>query len=1467
MKDKQEVDFSGKMMLDIAPEKMGPTDYGDARNIQFLSDNESTTGKHIPMKGSIPAFDLGSVAVQNKTWRLYTKQDAAANGFNLQAIDQNGNVINGGTIASDVYPTLPVSGGGSQTTAVNTWITTFVDPTATVIGTGTTNGYIDITLNGIIGYDINFTMSNSALNPSFPKPDFARLEIRQEAYDVSLTGELRDIESNDLLRDLYMWSTPQTHLPEAQTLSVSAVTNNGGRFQVQFTAAHNLINGHKISISTSNTAIDGIWIITVINITTIKLEEYYANFSAIASPFNVVVTSYLEGVGEIGAAVYDENADVWTYTRLLRSKEWNFRTKKQIDGRPATRTTVRDSFYFTDSFNNPGCFYYTKPFTLDGALSFNGGKYAYGSIAQETKNILSSTNARITFDSQAQSGGRVASGNWRYAVRFLSNTLTATEPSSLTNPVNVFTVGLDFPTPSVNVIGDEPSVITPKINILTVTGITPGLYKYVELLGVNYIGDAISGYVIKRIALDTVSDTLTIDHTGTESDTINMDLALLNKVSAQIKTAKSNEIIDNRLIYSNLTYNQQKDLSAWFLTFKHTLAKKAVTGFFNYYSKPENVNQFVGYTHNEVQRFAGRVRFTDGSFWSSAFFIDDIAFTTYATNLKPDGVSAASQWSDPARRNGSYADFDLTDNLTTLYIPYVTFENIDLDFIVDGSRIRDLIDRIEIVRCDTIKEVLASGVGILAVTGSAYTGESGGGVYIISSEDPAINPPTPAGHIEFPFVSGHSGAALTTNPLYPYDNATYPAEGANFLADRTRMSIYSMDLFFNNESINFAASDRIINHGNPENISFVNGITNTSPAFSNYGAYSGKTGVTNASVQTITPTDFFDVNQGQDVTIAGTIFRKKVPISDTVGAPGYCDNPKGLIVRGTSATNPSAKPDYGLRYVQYYRAVADKYGEPINSKYVTTECGADIDKNTTSPISIDVFGGDTFTQVYYFKHRYGNTINSGLAGGISFYSQTRINAVMRMKTAGSTQDLYPAIANDVWLESQTTVNEDYQSGYTIRNQVQSTIAYNPNVESVSSRPNWFHWSDINLGDSPTDSYRSFPPGNFHVLNGSYGAIQNHANANGELVSWQDRAFMRQYFNTRGTLQVKGITEILIGDGSVMSRDGVTMSRFGSLHKWSVVKGVTRNGDDVYMWINSELKNVSHYSSNGTLTVSDEGVKSFFANNLTWINGKDSPADLEGIHGVYDQRYNNFIFTVRGKNTSIDEWDPLTFYGAAGIKVYYSSDPFNIIGDVYESILTSTGSQPDLFPLLWKKLPNTNGAYFNQYTMVFNGYKNGFICSAAFAPKIYNKWQNTFLSPRYVSPEYKLYLHNKGTELTWYDYLGVSLQEKAYITGIINKHPELTKWPTAIGIDCDLQPDSMDFETKLHKSFLTTGEFEYFEDSWYSPVKEDSTTSGVNDGNTSLLWGKYLKAKFNFAVGVSQRLSNFIVTFEISRILK
>lgn len=1571
MRDSSKFIPSGRLDTDTAPEYVAPGNYTDALNVTHITNNTESTQGIVPYLGNDLAFNLGSVATQNKIYRVYTPQVALTG--TLTVYDQNGNVITGFPTTWNRNQTL-----ANQAISIDTALTALVGATTTTSGVD----YVDIMLTSIAGYDWALTATAGST------PDVAlETVVIQEAYDTTLSGELNDIGSYDLSGDLYVWSTPQTNLPTTvlnsttglpMVISLSINTTPAPDvYRVTCAGAHGLTSGMKVVISdvtvTSPGIVspNGIWIINVINSTVFDLLEYYNVTTGMVATANTgKIILYTEAVGEIGVAYKDENLPLpltnqWTYTRLLRTKEWGFRTKKQVDTY-AERNSIKDSIYWTDDYNVPRVMYYNLPYATDGAITVINptGKYAYGTIGAETKLILSSTNARIEFTSQDQSGGQVTSGNWRYTIRFLSDSLAPTEWADLTNPINVY-LAPDNGTPAL-IIGDEPGTITGKINNFLISGIIPGLFKYVELAGINYVGNGIEGFNIKRVLLTGNDTTLIISHTGTETGQTNLDLGTLNFKEAPITTAKNIDVIDSRMILSNLTVAQQSDLTAWAQTFTYSINRQSLTAVrsavdgtivMGEYQDPTNVNMFCGYMHNETYRFGVKVRFKATGFWSDTFWIDDVKF---------DCTSSG-------RKTSNLTNFNLTANSGVpgaddiCYSAFIGFNitSAILDYLIDGERVRDLVDTISFERAEVVPTILACGMVVLSVYDALVDAN-----YLLRYGT------VPNVFGEFPFISGRTSGAPPggTDPLYT---------DAEFAGSRERKlaAFYSPDVQFLHTDISFVAGDVLINHGNPFYVSFYN--AGGSAYSDQFGQWSGRVQTDGANPpNTITPTSMISMSYGQDIyifTASGKTYKKQAAFYNQ-GTLGYSVNyiTQSLVFETSTDMNIPvvipAQEDRGFYYCQYYRPLLNQYGDVGLTKYISVGHTLSIDSSTGSSTQF-VFGGDTFTQQNFLRHRTfaqegiqftglpapTTPQTQGFGGGISFYCQNRINAQMKQKSASQTGNLYPGIITSTWLDSIQNTDgnngEAYQEGYTIRNQIRSDVAFDSAVERSNDLPVRIVWSELKPQGSPSDRYRIYLPLNFKDLDLSFGEIKHHANGNGELITWQPKKFQRQFFNTRGTLDSVGAGPIVIGDGSVMSRDGQTISLYGTSHKWSVIKGKSNGGNDVFYWIDIILKKALRFGYDGTVSIADiKGMQSFMANNLTWVSDNDTPADGTGICSVWNDRFAEANWTIRGRRDAQFTWNSTTNF-VVGSLVFYQPETYstfektgelfivkfvsgpatvavtpvavyplpnvistltgttvltittasphllvtgdqvkfrNISGlsaDITETFLTATvtgassftvtvsaltnsyvgssGSIVEVNPKYWTFIEHTNNEYYNEYTLIFNEFKNGFTTFATYKPKIFLKWTDTFLSPRPISEVSGNYEHNKGDYLTWYNAGHAGSQtERGYIEGIVNIANDQAKTFVSIVVDSESVPDEVTFTTNTQESYLLSSEFEVNEQSSYSDIKADSTVTvlnptGLNNTDADLLAGRWLKTKFYFAIDAYNMYLNTLIEFMIN----
>lgn len=1425
----------GGLDKDSDPNYVRDGNYTDALNVRSITDNTESTNSIVPIKGTTSAFDIPSTLVaKNKKYRVYHDDDAGRPrtiylyGTNGETIATIG-YVDGATLADTVAnfaaaAAAALAAGAPAQTATLT--------------TGPANAYTTFELTTVTGYE--YELVSHVVNQ-------VTIVCIQEAWDASLLGYAHVIGSYDLLGDLFVLSTPNTNITTSTTKFATAAAA-AGKIRVTTSVNHGLQSGYSynIDLNIGTVPTRGSWIITVITPTQFDLEN--SVFSGVSSATTITITSYATAIGEIGVATFDVNTGAWTYTTLLKTKEWYFSTKKQAD-MAGELNSSKKSIYWTNDYESPRAFYYKGSYVSDGAIQElnSDGYYSYGTISEETALFLFNTNTTLSITGQAQAGGGVLSGNWRYAYRFLTESLVSTDVSELTNPISVFVQTTDRDT-AAYVYGSISGTVTPKSNQLYLSNIIPGLFKYVELIGINYADTAIVGYTISRTQLPENATSLILNHTGLETGVTDFDLGLLSVQSAKYATAKNIRIIDSRMVMSNLTSRAIEDLSAWAQTITHELFSASMTGTrettqtnyqFGEYLLPLNVYNYVGYTDNEVYRFGVRGRYKDSGELSPVFWVDDIIFNTAANNNIDTYVPSVN------RRIAGLSSYDLTPSgsASLVYVRYVKF-GFSLDYIVDGKAIRDIFSEIIFERTECVPEILACGCGSMTINGAMAGGFNYGNAPFYYNG-------------EYPYISGVINSIPTVNALY--------SAVSGVIGNRNIAKLYYPDMYCEGNNISLVSGDKILNYGTPQsqspNPANIWRSTSTPPTYySSTIEYNGYIAGASPTTLSLDEVSLFPNHTGPTsfggVTYNGTM-------EDGFG--NFWTNQSGLLLHSSSNfTNVSGNPDYGFYYMQYYRKISytspdnSKYGNRSLSQYVPTGARYTITESSPSSVTTNVFGGDTFTSKFYVKHRSPEAVAYGGGGGLGFYAQTKVNHQMIDRTNAIPNGPwgYPYIDIILWLENNTTLSEtpDYNRGYDINDNAQIFAPFDSSQELINDFPNRIIWSDIKVQNNLSDGYRNYLPLNFKDLDLSFGEIVHHDVVNGELVTWQPRKLQRQYFNTRGQLDDTGLG-ILIGDGSVLSRDGQTMSAIGTYNKWSVVRGKSAQGNDTFYWINTELKKVIRLSYDGTVSLADvKGMQSFFANSLRWVEGKDTPADGTGICGFWDDRNAEVGWTMNGVKLITLTWDSLIVY-PAGYVVKYN-------GELYITPSGAAGAPaPDTNPE-WTLIQHSNMSYYNEYTIIYNEYKDRFTTFASFKPWIYLKWKDTYLSPDYTASTLhgSVYQHNTGSYCSFYN---AAIQENGYVEGVINEYPDEVKWAEAMRVQSEVVPYRFEFTNQTQQSFLTTSEFETFERYHESSIKEDSTTSGVNDGDTSLLYGNWLKCKMYFQVGVYQKLYNFIVKFRIS----
>lgn len=1240
----------------------GTTDY-DFSNIQYNANGTYTVQYVVPVNASNGYFDLKIISDDNFDGGIdavSARKSGEVYYFNLIFTTSSGYDMGYVQNSLRYFPIL--NNIGSTLTAIEDWflwssgnfgppISTFLPSTSQVI-TGAYTGYVELEFASSPNFDYIFDEIYQSISNI---PDCVNVVVSQEAIDPGCVGEWNLIGSDDKPTDSFQFWTTRRTLPV--DLEIFNITNpSGTTVRVETVNPHGLVNNQAVRISqvSSLPEVNGIWTVTYVNATAFNLNNcIWVGPSFISGG---IVTINIYGLGEIGVAVEDDQG-VISYTRLLRSKEFNFTTLWQIDCRAKRKQDIQKfAVYYTDNFNVPRVFYYKGAYQTDGALNFISSEniYAYGSIAAESRWILNGEDFYIEVVGQDQGGGSLKSGTWRYSARLLTSDFTATQWSQITEGIPVFKDSIFDPA----MIGSIPDSVTPKVNNLKLTNNVPGLYSYVEIAALYYFNDiAPQGFIIGRYVLENSNEQF-ISHTGFEQNLLDLDVGSLNIFVSSFIKAQNVELLDNRAILSNLTPAQTYDFTEWVKTFQYKLNADTIPSVGSWsgntlttseYMVPMNVYNYKSHMMMETYRYGFMFKLKNGS-------LTQVFYPGY--DIKID-LPTLPDPTRPERLAGTFVSYDLTDiSSSYIYTISISWENINLAFDIDGVPAFDLISEIIPCRATVIPEVLLHGAIGLGVSGNFEMGL-------------AYRYTTFGNVSPYPFIAGNSAEPAGIN-LPPYPGTS--SGGASFTAERRSFFFYAPDHYFDLYDVTYQAGDQLYVLGNP-NINFTATITGGKDSY--YGEYNGYTSQTSTptpySIAGTAESDYPLESQPQlPPTVylisganhnAGILLQRFVPPWQNFY---IWYNEKCLIGRTTSdISNTGPFTDNGFYRAIYYRSLPNKYGDPLSTKYTEALKPYRIGLNS-GYISSGSFltYGDCFTQKSYLKLRYpgswegtnpGNWAGWGM--GIGLYTQNRNNIQLRCPIDENYNTTFsvPRVPYQVWAglghaqpgslgynaEGQwqyllpSGLGRDaqlfYNKGYTPINNVVTNSAFNELLEYQTDWGNAIAWSAPESEGSNTDNLRVFPPLNLKFLDYTQGSITDARAINGELYTIQPREVQRQYFNTTALLNTQNGGEAYLGSGAVLSRRGNTMNKFGSRHKWSIIMGLSDKGGDVLYGIDDINNTVWRLGYDGTNSLDEiQGMKSFFANNLEWIRGKYKPAHDEGIRGVANQRYREVIWTLRGR---------------------------------------------------------------------------------------------------------------------------------------------------------------------------------------------------------------------------------------------
>jgi len=1215
------------------------------------------------------------------------------------------------------------------------------------------------------------------------------------------------------------------------------------------------------------TSSDTDFILKVNNITatfcTIKLRtEYYAtggDFKVIGSrqlesylfvwlAGTVISSGITSEVSEIGV-IYSTDKDVtFNYVRLLRSKKMEFSTERRVEAE-VERNGEEVNLYWSDGYNKPRAMYlkYSLITTLDALLFTTGGRYELETIDNESSLFLKSSYAYFDNVVIQETGGFLTAGNKRYTGRFLTQDYSSSDFIYPTNPVNIYSSKIAVPS---EIRGNIDATNTNKSVLLTVKNIVPGIYRYFELIALEYTDATFTSKIVQRFGLADDQTEITVQHTNLGQENILLSNNELLAITSKYTSVQTIKVFDNRLTLSNLKEQVDIDMSSWAQTIVHSIEQGYIEGIgksfeqndnlinsytdhkYGEYLNPQNTLKYTSYIYNDTYRFGIQVQWKNTGKWSAPYWVDDIRIDKSGTNVVGN------------RRTSSTSGIDInlqdTSNNRVKYY-HIKFHNVNLNALVNGSPVRNLISSFRFVRSKRIPEVLASGVFF---AGSEHSDSRFGTNTIVpflgirNSTTGGVANPLMRNNAGYIFGSAQNLSIGVDSAL----SATASCGGTGAANFSNYLFFYSPDLYFNNTTFTpNPATDKIKLAAAPYEHTIFSGYSRASQRHANgsnnssYQDYGGYFGLTTQDYTEFNINYHTHLETGANTSLDS----RTVSNSYSFGVVRSQNTACEVFKINNTAHSNTAIADNGMWYGQLFRDLGANKKYPINKElssyesighyYILYEGENGIINN------ISVYGGDSFIQkshmaIVRMPH---NDLLWGMGYGISFYSQNAGNLQMFNILEHDNSSTGPGYIFPQYLDKDSTGNywvdflgspvktslpngsigtglfywleqwpevsnqNNYSRSYNYRDDSIVESGYNPESKYDGSLPSRIAWSTKKIIGSQKDNYRLFKPLDFADLDLTLGPIVHHDIVDNNFYTWQPYSVQRQYFRDASLLGAQEGTDVVIGSGSILASRGQELTSTGMFKKWSFVKGKTPTGKETFYWYNDQLQKIVRFGQDGTRIISDKGMISYLTANGKFVSGETYPLTGKGVHGVWNDKYSEAIFTFK----------------------------------------------------------YTEGVTNKQFTVVYDEIKNGFVGFHSYYPNIYLPYKNTFFSPNPALAK-ALYIHDRGSESTYYGSYVIPS-----ITGVMNYEPNVSKNFEALQFVTDTKPLNVYLTTTNHVSYLDNTDFEKREDIWYSNIKNDSTLTGLNNGDTSRLWGKWLKVKMTFeASSGKQKLINMIVKF-------
>lgn len=1320
-----QVPISGKLNSDVDIQNLREGDYLDMYNVEQTNLGALTI--ETPVIGTESKYDLGEqLTAQNKQVRVIIPEQALINtvtDIRVRIRNLRGQLLYEGTQGILTGDLVGIKNALKTAITNSQFSATYVDIP--------TNDFFDVTLDTAFSdYVLECTITDGGIT---------FYDCRQVTLQENLTSEMvgvfREIAARDLIgssdnKGCYILSTTRRVLPtEFRIINVFGVVGGLINITVEGRVGFGtVIVGSVNGVQNAN----GVWTAEVLSttLTTTTLRLNLSIFSGTYTGGGILIANPY-GLSQISHVAEDPDVDVYTVTRLIKTKRLGFTTQKQP--KLVGDVNINNvSLYFTDFFNTIRAIYYKGEIVQDGFLNVynSSADYSYESIDEQTRAIsnYSGYKVEVVFP-QKQTGGTLTSGTKRYTVRFLTNVLTLTDSSNITQPIDVYEPlyeNIDS-----RIFGTTG--VTTKINTIRVSNILPNTFSFIELICHEYVGSAtetaVTSFVVRRESLNPDQTEIELEHNGSETVVlIQTGEAVQNGL--YIDKCKTLEIVNDTMVYGNISTAQEYDLTEFIETFNYSIVRESVEVVagdrtFGQFYDVENSHKKVGYMPYEWYRFKAVAKFKNNQL-SRAFFLYDVRFI-------PLSEYDANEFLDTNKRDrrdtsqDQYAIHEYGNNGFTgeLYQYGLRVIVPNWDILIDGIPARDLIETIYITRLECVPEVL--GAGVLVRTEANIQPFDSPGIF----------------------------------PISPFQTNT------SALPQSIYNAVYVMDWYFSGNTPVFIDGDKIISIG---------GYRQGSPAVNyispNIGIYETQNNV-NVNVEEYQLANTFQFESGQVNQLSPTALFANQVQNNNISTSGF----RTLVLQFQSLIPNSSL----FRYFFYFRTRAEKYGQVNSGQSFYT--GAKLSSGETSA---NVFGGDTYNQKTTFKQWASPTNNASL--GLIFFSHNRINTNLRTVNLNSVGVPYGLNNQNAltWLQSEFFDQITRSPSYTNRDSIQGNASYNPFEPIPSSYPTRKYYSLKKPLNAIRDNFRVILPFNFNDSKNVHGAITELVNRNERLFTIQISGITVEYFDGSGRLVTSDSGEIVFGDGSAFAKTGDNLSNYGTEHQFAVVTGRTMGGKDVNYYIDTRMNVFVRSGQDGTRDLGMVvNMNEFFQKRMRFLKGKNIPTSGQGLHGAWNNRLKQVIFTARGWKDDIPEWVIFASYVVGQVIFFQEEQEIPIFYECLVDNVADTDTTPIERPDLWKRIDFTDDRYYSVWTLVFSEIKNAFIHRLGIYPVIYHSHNEHLFQP---DPNLNdIHRFGTGEPLVFF-----GQEQEGFSKRVINDIRSIAKRYIAVQYNADFKPLKMEF---------------------------------------------------------------------------